>query len=384
MAQSNIKKTTKQFIKEAQSVHGDRYKYDEAEYKGNKIPLTIICPIHGRFQQTPIRHLMGRGCQECGKHRSMKGKQQVLSQEEFIKRCIIKYGHKYDFSITTYNGMHNEIEVICPIHGVFKREAYSFLHGTGCPECIKSKSVKTTEEFIAEANRIHNHYFDYTNTIYTNGQSEIVYTCPIHGEIKQRATNHLKYGCPQCTYDKYKLTQEEYIQRAKSVHKEDFDYSNSIYRGMEKPINIICHKKDRFGNEHGEFTTIARDHIYKKYGCPKCIETYLEQEIRHMLDDSNIEYVQHYHESWLLRKSLDFYLPQYNVAVECQGIQHFKPVEWFGGIKSFEKQIQNDKLKRQLCEEHGIKLLYYSNLGIDYPYKVFEDKEELLLEILNS
>ena len=78
---------------------------------------------------------------------------------------------------------------------------------------------------------------------------------------------------------------------------------------------------------------------------------------------------------------LDFYLPQYSIGIECQGGQHFKSVEWFGGKDGFIKTKERDERKRKLCEENGIKLLYYSNLGIEYPYEVFEDKEKLLEEI---
>lgn len=280
MAQRNTRKTTEEFISEAKEVHGDEYVYSKTIYKGNKIPVIITCPIHGDFKQIPISHLKGRGCQKCGKHKNMKGKPQKVSQEEFIRRCIEKYGNKYDFSDTIYNGMHSDIEVICPKHGKFKREAYRFLHGTECPICTNEKIVKNTNSFIEEANKIHNNFFDYTNTSYINSCSYITYRCPIHGTIKQRASNHLKYGCPKCSYDKLRLTKEEYIKKAQEVHGNDYDYTNSHYVGMEQPINIICHKKDRFDNEHGEFIIIARDHIYKKYGCPKCTETILEQDIR--------------------------------------------------------------------------------------------------------
>ena len=81
---------------------------------------------------------------------------------------------------------------------------------------------------------------------------------------------------------------------------------------------------------------------------------------------------------------MDFYIAEYNVAIECQGIQHFKSVEFFGGYDGLVKTIQRDALKKQLCEENGVKLLYYSDLGIEYPYKVFENKEELLKEIIDS
>lgn len=46
---------------------------------------------------------------------------------------------------------------------------------------------------------------------------------------------------------------------------------------------------------------------------------------------------------------MDFYLPDYNVAIECQGIQHFEPVETFGGYEAFEKIIERDRIKKKHC-----------------------------------
>ena len=83
-----------------------------------------------------------------------------------------------------------------------------------------------------------------------------------------------------------------------------------------------------------------------------------------------------------IRLELDFYLLENNIAIECQGIQHFEPIDIFGGEEKFKYRIENDNRKRKLCEENGVKLLYYSNLGIEYPYFVFENKEELLKEII--
>lgn len=79
---------------------------------------------------------------------------------------------------------------------------------------------------------------------------------------------------------------------------------------------------------------------------------------------------------------MDFFLPQLNVAIECQGKQHFKPIKLFGGKEEYEKIKERDERKRQLCEKHGIKLLYYSNLKMNFPYKVYTNKEDLLKEVM--
>ena len=79
--------------------------------------------------------------------------------------------------------------------------------------------------------------------------------------------------------------------------------------------------------------------------------------------------------SWLGRQSLDFYLPEYSVAIECQGIQHFEPIEFFGGKKTFEYIKILDKNKFILCNENNINLFY-----INYNDKL-EDKIKELISI---
>lgn len=82
--------------------------------------------------------------------------------------------------------------------------------------------------------------------------------------------------------------------------------------------------------------------------------------------------------SWLGRQSLDFYLPEYSVAIECQGIQHFEPIEFFGGKKTFEYIKILDKNKFILCNENNINLFY-----INYDDKL-EDKIKELVSICSG
>ena len=119
-------------------------------------------------------------------------------------------------------------------------------------------------------------------------------------------------------------------------------------------------------------------------GCPICKSSKLETEISNWLDENNIEYIQEHGFDWLIfkdRLSLDFYLPKFNVAIECQGKQHFGIGCWKDSDKEYQEIYERDNVKRDLCKKNGVKLLYYSNLGIVYPYEVYEDKEKLLEEI---
>lgn len=79
------------------------------------------------------------------------------------------------------------------------------------------------------------------------------------------------------------------------------------------------------------------------------------------LKEKKIEYFYQKRFSWLSLQSLDFYLPKHNVAIECQGIQHFQAIDFFGGDSGLTKTKERDERKRKLCNENGIKLIYFVN-----------------------
>ncbi len=234
----------------------------------------------------------------------------------------------------------------------------------------------TRELFIENASNVHNHKYDYSEVSYVNNKTLVSIICKEHGEFKQRPDRHLQgQGCPVCRYMKSALsnkkTLEEFIEEAKLVHGNKYDYSKSIYVNYHTKIYIICPK-------HGGFWQTPAKHLAGQ-GCPVCDESHLEKEIRIFLTNENEEFVQEYKCKWLGKQTLDFYLPSYNVGIECQGKQHFGLGGWISG--DFERIKERDVRKKKLCDERGVKLLYYSNLGIEYPYKVFENKSDMLKEI---
>ena len=89
---------------------------------------------------------------------------------------------------------------------------------------------------------------------------------------------------------------------------------------------------------------------------------------------------------WLSLQKLDFYLNDYNVAIECQGIQHFKECEHFGGKNGFIKTQERDRIKLERYIEHGVKIFYYANYEFVFPpnQTIYKDKEKLLKDIQNE
>ena len=104
----------------------------------------------------------------------------------------------------------------------------------------------------------------------------------------------------------------------------------------------------------------------------------MEKETEQILLIKHIKYEMQKRFEWLGKQSLDFYLPDYNIAIECQGEQHFKPIDFAGkGIewakKLFEKNIERDKNKIRLCEENQIKLFH-----INHNENIFEKISEIM------
>lgn len=59
-------KTQEDFIKKAIEIHNDYYDYSKVKYVKTSLKVKILCPIHGEFEQTPNKHLVGQGCKLCG------------------------------------------------------------------------------------------------------------------------------------------------------------------------------------------------------------------------------------------------------------------------------------------------------------------------------
>ena len=145
-----VNKGTEQFIEEAKKVHGDKYSYLNTNYINNRTKVSITCPIHGEFLQTPSHHLHGEGCPKC--RYDMNSKNQMLTTEDFIKQAKQIHGDKYDYSKVIYNGYEEHVTIICPIHGEYSQSPDSHLHSGGCPKCgaTLSKNEDDLISFIKE------------------------------------------------------------------------------------------------------------------------------------------------------------------------------------------------------------------------------------------
>ena len=144
---------------------------------------------------------------------------------------------------------------------------------------------------------------------------------------------------------KHTWTKEKFVKQAVLKHGDKYDYSEVDYLNFNTPVVIIC-------KEHGPFQQTPGNHLSGK-GCPSCKESHLERDTAIALNAADIHFKRQFP---IGRQKLDFYLPEFNAAIECQGKQHYKPVDYFGGREQFTYQKELDRAKREKCTAQGIKL----------------------------
>ena len=160
-----------------------------------------------------------------------------------------------------------------------------------------------------------------------------------------------------------KLTNEEFIERARNVHGDKYDYSLVEYKKSSIKVSIVC-------PQHGIFKQTPNNHLKGKC-CPKCKNSMGERSVKKFLDKNKIKHIcqyKVYNENLFCVNRfflVDFYLPEYNIFIEYNGRQHYKPITVFGGQDTFQKQTERDSALRQYCKEHNYTLIEidYNNYG---------------------
>ena len=207
----------------------------------------------------------------------------AISPEEFVVRAKKVHGDKYDYTRSAYVGATAKVEILCPIHGYFWQIADGHLHGAGCPDCgwiqrAKSRAL-STDEFLERAKLVHKDHYVYENVSCLGGASKITIKCLVHGEFVQSARLHLLgHGCPKCGL----------VSRSVS-HVEDREHfiakAQQVHGIGRYDYSKVVYKKARETVEvicprHGSFEQEADCHL-AGHGCPKCYDERRGDTTRH-------------------------------------------------------------------------------------------------------
>ena len=362
------KLTTEEFIEKAKAIHGYKYDYSEVEYKGINIPIKIKClNCNTYFYQKPVKHLCGHGCTVCNCKKCHEHSK--LTTEEFVSRLIQIHGDKYDYSEVKYINYKTKVKIWCKAcNKYFYSTPNALLFGSGCRDCsYKFRAIQkklSLEEFIEKARAVHGNKYDYSLVEYKDAKKCVKIKCNKCGRIfEQTPNNHIRgQGCSYCNGN-FKDNDIKFLDQAKKVHGDTYDYSSVKYINNRVPVKIKCNKCGKI------FEQIPQNHV-RGQGCPFCTSSHNEDKIAKFLDTNCIKYKAEYTFKECKNKRVlhfDFYLPDYNICIEFQGRQHYKEGFDFyisynkGNIdkaqKAFENAQKRDQIKREYCKSHSIELI---------------------------
>ena len=391
--------STSYIVNKCKKFYGEKYDYSKIEYKGGnakKEVVEIVCPTHGSFFKC-VDNINKRdcGCPRCAKEK--KRSNDIISiANKFIERSKNKFGDRFDYSEVKYIDSQTPVTLMCKKHGIKFSTTPSNHFITrfgGCKECYKeyiesTKSkkirIKLTEEERKERRREceEKHFiekgiikfgdrFDYSEVKYIDCETPV--------NIIDKESNNEMFSIKPSSFlqsvhgrpDKIGMTTEEFIERARKLHGDKYDYSKVNYKATHERVCIIC-------PIHGEFLQMAHDHLKASRGgcgCPKCANmvSKLEENVIDRLTKENIKFKKEYTNEKIFGKMRgDFFIKSYNVMIECQGRQHFEESNTlhhsYGG--SLSGQIERDYNFNKCCKDANIKLLYYFDednaKGADY------------------
>lgn len=285
-----------------------------------------------------------------------------MTNDDFIKRSNYLHSNFYEY-LDDYKNARTKIKIQCPIHGEFEQKPYSHLQGIGCPKCGFEKSAshnrKNIDNFIDQANVVHDNRYNYDKTEYKNHKENVLITCPIHGDFKQSPQSHLKgHGCPKCAPKKQNKSNDVFISQASKIHNNKYNYIED-YKGAHVPINIFCPK-------HGTFSQTPNSHL-KGRGCQECQWKNSSKLEKEWLDSLSID--KKYRNIFIkidgkLYK-FDAYIPETNTIYEFYGdFWHGNPDRFKDGDNNRSKVSFSDLYEKTIKREKFLKQKGFNLISI--------------------
>lgn len=284
-----------------------------------------------------------------------------MTRDSYVQRAVSIHGDKYGYDrVPIEFKATDKIEIFCKdCKEYFTCTARNHTNSkSGCPRCgrkkANSKISSTFSHFIELASKTHGDKFDYFEKDFKNMSTKTSIRCKECGNIfYQKPSMHvIGNGCPICNQFPNKMKNDEFIIRLSNEHPNLECLSE--YIGDKKYITVRC-------RIHNHTFRTKPNWLHQGHGCPICKSSLLETFVRNKLTDLGISFTEQKKFEWLGLKSLDFFIPSINTAIECQGVQHFKPIEFFGGETAFKRCISRDIDKKMKCDENGVSIIYVTD-----------------------
>lgn len=236
------------FVSAAEIIHNKKYKYENVVFKNSYTPVLITCQEHGDFPQRPNCHVKGNGCPECA-HKEGGDKCRTF-EKTFLTCAYDIHGDIFGYDDMNFINSKTPISILC-LSGnhVFNRTPEKHLISKGCPICMGR--YKTLDDFIKEVEIIHDYFYTYDNAVYENNHTDLLVTCPKHGDFPITPRNHRQgKGCPICResqgekllrklFKKYGIIYKRQYKFEDCKHIQQLRFDFGILDNLEKLLGLV-------------------------------------------------------------------------------------------------------------------------------------------------
>ena len=365
----NQRKTTEQFRKEVYSLVGEEYKVLD-NYINNQTKIEFLhVPYNHTFYMTPHNFLAGYRCPKERVQRIKAHNPNTLSIDDVKSRVNSRLGDSYKI-LSTHIEKGRKVRIkhlLCGYEWVTSIQ--HIMNDTSCPKC-QGNLQKTTESFKQEVKSIVGDEYEVLGE-YIGANRKI--------EFKHNRCGHCFYITPSNFLRGQRCPKERSarIHNAQAITTEDFIKKlNKKFPNRYKVLGEYYNNATPIKVKHlkcGHVFSILPSKLLNRGSCSYCKTSIGENNVADVLRGKFglVEDVDYKHGVVLPnRLHLDFYLPKMKVAIEYNGAQHYRPVKWFGGQQSFKKQKERDRVKKEYCESHNIRLIIipYTIKSVDRIY----------------
>lgn len=345
-----------------------------SEYQGSKNPISCYCTKCTNKWTTKASNLLsGTRCPKMKYHEDYK-------REHSIKRYNERFAKiESDFMLMSeFSDWCEKIHVKCKTCGYEDdRLPRTILNGGVCPICDGKRRTRSLEEFVTlipENVEIMSGY--------ENIESRVSCRCKKCGNEWDCYAYNLRtgHGCKVCGYrivsEKISYTKEQFDKKLADI-TQDVICIGDYTRTHNKALFKCCKCGYQF--------RATPHNVLQGSRCPKCsVVSKGEELVSKFLEENNMQYIPQMKFDGLVgvggrKLSYDFYLPEYNILIEYQGIQHYQPIPLVSrqGLtpeEQFAIQINHDERKRNYARDNGFNLL-------EIPYQQIKDIPNIIKEI---
>lgn len=372
-------------------------------YHNVNTKLKLHCNICGNEWNTTSYAkfiYLNRGCPECSKVMTNHSSDVIDNIKNRCKKLDYEF-LGFNNVTNTFNGSNTKLILKCNKCGtVWNTTNYSnfFKLGRCSHHCNRKNPTfkKITKDKKSEReNKVINIIPKKFTFIKIVGNS-VVLKCNECGSIltysyRTIIKNKSDLKCKNCDAWNYVNNQKAINNVKAKCLKENctflgFDNDENVYKNKNTKLILKCNK---CGNVWK--TTSYASFIKNDIKCNKCVHSWkMEQKINDLLSHLKVKFTPQQRFNWLKSKismSVDFYLPDLNIAIECQGKQHYEPVKSFGGEKSFNECRKRDIVKNKLCKKNNVRLVYFDDETKYEKFlgeKVIKNKQDLENILLNG